>query len=374
MEIGETISMPETPEQSEDEQCPFEHNPPPDDATKNVLGGVGSVLGGNMDKGTGVGVHSHDKGTKEPDPRTAGVKSVFITVIGEVIELEGKPLPYPVTCAAHHLIPAQEALKGHPILKFMCKKGESQDFLDGKNAAPSAVSGSLVWGNVGYNVNGCHNGVWLPGNYAVGGGKGAVEIWKKRTSDKRKLSKDVAARLWAAKVDLSESEWGPDGDDEENEGPQPGESLEAALRSAQFRQYALVGTNHEIDEGNPKWAYVKAAMDKACGQFHDRHEPYSEEVKKYLQKVFDAYNKMYKRSKRQKRPCKQCEDAERPAGAPKDADLVGPPRQLIARLVRCSEFFRRHLAPEEQLLTVNIYTSDWQRAWFEPRLVSPRNP
>ncbi len=370
MEIGETISPPQLPSQGLDKECPFEHNPPPEDKTKNELGGIGSVLGTNMAEGVGVGVHSYGDGPKDPDPWKAGVRSVTIKVAGEVVKLRGEPLPYPVTCAAHHLIPAQESLKGHRILNFMCKKGEKQDFLNRKSKAPAAVDGSMVWGNIGYNVNGCQNGGWLPGNYAVGGGRRAVEIWKNRTSDRRTTYSDrEAAENWAAALDLSADAWAPKADDEENEGPQ-GEALVEALLSVGYPDYALAGANFKIDPANPKWAYVKASMDAARGQFHDRHLEYSKEVKKYLDKVANAYELMLKRSKEEKCGCEKCRVAERPSGAPKDSGLVGPPLGLVSRLVQCSEFFRRHLSPETQLLTINIYTSNWVKKWFEPRLSS----
>src|SRR5262245_54247029 len=211
------------PDMGPDNKCPFSHEKP-NPTEKNELGGLGTKLGENMEAGIGI-CHETRKsgayasGDKECDPRKRPAKekivSVTITVGGEVIKLGKKqrPLPYPVTCAAHHLIPAQESLKGHQILDYMCKKGETQDFRKGKKADPKAVSSSKVWGNVAYNVNGCHNGVWLPGNYAVGGGTGGVDIWKSKVGDRRKDK--TGNQNWADAVDLTAADWDLGDDDDE---------------------------------------------------------------------------------------------------------------------------------------------------------------
>jgi len=150
--------------------------------------------------------------------------------------------------------------------------------------------------------------------------------------------------------------------------------------SGSYALYALPGANCEIRDDNPKWAYVKAAMDKMGVQFHDSHDEYSDQVRNYLDKIADAYKRMYKRSVDGEIKCKECEKATRPDGAPTDPKLVGPPTDLVARLVQCSEFFRRHLAPkreqvsrywppeEEQITAKNIYTSDWVNAWISKLL------
>ncbi len=370
MELGETITQPVLSGDKLDAKCPFDHHPPKKDETKNELGGDGGTLGDNMAKGKpGVGVRSHNEGRKSADPWDEGRTSVTVKVAGEVVTLETsggdeRPLPYPLCCAAHHLIPAQESLKDHPVLAFMCRPDKDQDFKNGKEPAPAAVADALVWGNVGYNVNGCQNGVWLPGNYAVGGGKGAVEIWKTRVGDRRtKLSGKQAADQWVAAIDDAADGWDPDADEEENEGA----ALRAALVKAKYTDYALAGTNFAVKTTNPKWGYVKACMDAVHGQFHDRHKNYSKQVVKYLDKINDAYVKMYKRAKITGPKCEDCKKAQRPEGAPADAKLVGPPAGIVGRLVTCSEFFRRHLAKKRGKLTVNIYTSRWVYEWFRTK-------
>jgi hypothetical protein len=252
----------------------------------------------------------------------------------------------------------------------MCKDGEPQDFLNGGEAAPAAVDDAKVWGNVAYNVNGSHNGVWLPGNYAVGAGAGGVEVWKSRGTLKRKsLSDEDATKVWINKVDLSSDEWKPFSHDPvENEKPQP-VALGEALLSASMAVYMLSGTNYEIKDSNPKWGYVRAAMDATDGQFHDRHKDYSKQVVQYLNKVAEAYEKMYDRSMA-KAPagCKECREATRPDNA-KDS-LVGPPYGIVGRLVGASNFFKKYVHTKT-ITALNIYTSKWVLEWMKAPQAAP---
>jgi hypothetical protein len=372
MEIGELVSV-AIPESAAEDKCPFSHEKP-NPTEKNELGGLGSTLGDNMTNGKGI-CHesrkggSYADGSKEPDPRKrpkkSKIDSVYVKVSGKFSTLSDDtgPLPYPVTCAAHHLVPAQEALKGHEILNYMCKKGEDQDFRNGKKAAPAPAKGSKVWGNVAYNVNGCHNGVWLPGNYAVGGGIGGVKIW----NEKAKRNNNEANKNWVNALDLSADVWDSGDDDDEEE---LSDALKRALGRAKKARYMLSGENHHIAPGNPKWGYVKAAMDATGAQFHDRHEDYSNEVSEYLSKIAGAYKNMLSLSLSN---CKKCEDAARPPKMTKSE--VGPPFGIVGRLAAASNFFKRYLvAPSGRLgskkgrktvTAENIYTSGWVHAWFE---------
>ncbi len=368
MEIGELVSV-AIPEQAADEQCPFSHEKP-NPSEKNELGGIGTTLGDNL--AAGKGVHKSKppiggdftKCSAEPDPRrgTPKLLGVHIRVKGQTVTFRDKPLLYPLTCAAHHLIPAQEALKGNPILKYMCKDGESQDFRSSGGPEPAAVSGAKVWGNVAYNVNGGHNGVWLPGNYAVGAGAAGVEVWKNHASEKRKTFSDQqAGDNWARALDMSADEWRQNYEDPvEDEGPQKASGKLTASASI----FMLAGANYHIDDGNPKWAYVKAAMNAAGGQFHDRHKPYSDEVSSYLKKIAEAYATMFDRSTDPKKPCKDCEDAQRPDGA--KASLVGPPYGIVGRLITGGNFFKRYVKTQS-VTARNIYTSKWVLAWMDSK-------
>lgn len=65
------------------------------------------------------------------------------------------------TLAAHHLIPGEAALATSALKNYMTQ---------GKSVTASSDKGPVkrkIRKHIGYNVNGMHNGVWLPGNYAI---------------------------------------------------------------------------------------------------------------------------------------------------------------------------------------------------------------
>jgi hypothetical protein len=364
VEVGELVAV-ELPGVEKDDECPFSHEKP-NPTEKNELGGVGSKLAENLIGGIGINTSSPPTGTdyktgtavNDPRKRTVNpIKAVEITVDGEKVRIGKRALLYPLTCAAHHLLPAQESLKGHPILKFMCKDGEKQDFMKSGKAAPATVKDSKVWGNVAYNVNGCQNGVWLPGNYAVGGGVGGVQLWMTKVVGKREAA---ANKLWVEKLDLAADNWEPSQDDpQENEKPT---NLATLLAKAPYKNYALAGTNYHINDKNPKWAYVRAAMNAASGQFHDRHGDYSKVVKSYLDKVEKSYREMFKDSAKATGGCKKCRDATRPAKAKEG--LLGPPYGIVGRLQTCSSFFKGYVGTS-MLISKVVFTSKWVQAFMQ---------
>ena len=206
-----------------------------------------------------------------------------------------------------------------------------------------------------------------PGNYAVGGGSGAVEVWKGLSSKKRKKTTEEVLKNWASSLDLADDEWKTRSDPEEQDGPSDGAIKEAFITRAEPK-YILAGKNYSISSSNPKWAYVKAAIDIIHGYFHDRHIDYSNEVKNYLTKISEKYEEMYTRETKTK-PCEKCMNAERPDKA--DKSLVGPPYGIVIRLNRCGEWFKRHLIgsdmnPEtkKRRSAKNIFTSKWIQAWM----------
>lgn len=63
--------------------------------------------------------------------------------------------------AAHHLIPGGASLAPSNIKNYMTK---------GKSVTAISSEGKVkrkIRKHIGYNVNGAHNGLWLPGNYAI---------------------------------------------------------------------------------------------------------------------------------------------------------------------------------------------------------------
>lgn len=84
-----------------------------------------------------------DKPVDTDNPEKPG-ESETLTVAGD----EG----WPYILAPHHLIPGNGSLRKSDLYNhYMSKEGKD----------------TKVLVNIGYDVNGSHNGVWLPGNYAI---------------------------------------------------------------------------------------------------------------------------------------------------------------------------------------------------------------
>jgi hypothetical protein len=167
----------------------------------------GGTLGGNLEEGSPGKDGTWNKNIAEVNPKDekcvqgadipanpqAGImkackpflytqKRIDTTTNKEIVVLVSDPnkevvnaslKPFPFTVAAHHCIPGNEALKGSKLYNFMTK--------DGKIASENGNKFTIK-ANIGYNVNGSHNGVWLPGNYAMNKGKyeGEGATWTNR--------------------------------------------------------------------------------------------------------------------------------------------------------------------------------------------------
>lgn len=228
-------------------ECPLDHDVVKITAT-NDFKGDGGTLGEKMTGGVSTILYEPNKKgkpPKDPYPSLTGVEDWPIEV---------EDHDYPVTCAAHHLIPAQAALKKAKTLhQWMVYQGESEP-VGGKGGGPAT---GLVWADVGYDVNGVENGVWLPGNYAVGGGTGGTGDW---TS---------AASAYP--------------DDEQKSAPKPPPRPSKKSRK-------LTGLRHTFeDDDNRKSEYVLQATKLYRAQFHDSHSDYSRIVTDILQKLGSLY-------------------------------------------------------------------------------------
>jgi hypothetical protein len=134
---------------------------------------------------------------------------------GGEVKVRAKEFPY--TVAAHHLIPGNASLFSSRFFKSYMKKDGRMEV-----ETPDGDMTFQVSHNIGYNVNGSHNGVWLPGSYAIvkGGDHPDGSSWKALNS--------------------------PDGD---------------------------IAWCH---------SYMAAVAKKAGGQFHDSHTNYNTNAKKIL--------------------------------------------------------------------------------------------
>jgi hypothetical protein len=124
---------------------------------------------------------------------------------------------YGFIVAAHHLIPGEAALAKSDLYKKYMTAGGQVTTIAGKSYS--------IKTNIGYNVNGNHNGMWLPGNYAI-----------------RKTKPDLnsTGKTWS-----------------------------------------------DLVASDPTWcyAYMTACVEQTQGQFHDSHTKYSDAVLDILDKV-----------------------------------------------------------------------------------------
>ncbi len=318
MEIGEavSISMPSM------DECPFNHDldDPPD--VENDLVGVGQTLGSRMKSGKSTNLYDdYNTGKLDSIKNPRDIDShPFSKKDCVKIEFDtGETKSYPVTCSAHHLIPAQEALKVSQLLIYMCKKNTSTE----KN---HSFSDGIVWSDVGYDVNGSENGIYLPGSYAVGGGKGGLKVWYP-TED-------------------------PDYEDDL--------SLDEMPRDASYNNFLLYGPDKGIKSDNACWWYVAQAVKLCPGQFHDRHPYYSEQVilpaLEALAEKLNLFNILIVDDSCGK--CKKRKDDIEKRGLP-------APYGLVNMLKHISNDAAKYLTASPRSWRENIYTSMWMKKYMD---------
>jgi hypothetical protein len=293
---------------SDDWKCPFDHDGPQkrDDSIDNDLIGIGSTLAANMKSGKSTVRQPGSSGTdKTPYPE----KGEYPIEIGEWC--------YAVVCAAHHLIPAQASLREVPgLLDYVVSKHVSQPL---KKKAPHT---GKLWSDIGYDVNGTQNGVWLPGNYGVSGSDG----------------------FWTSAPSALD-------DDEEAVEAERRRSARSAKRNPSA--VTLHGVRHDLDDPvNKKTQYVLGATRLFSAQFHDSHGPYSEKVQKALIRLGEAY---YYAEERfiVEAACDKCR--ERMQG--REDEGLPPPFGLARRLNGVSRRLKGYVKGRQG--HPEIYTSRW---------------
>ncbi|NTV95627.1 MAG: hypothetical protein HGA75_09455 [Thiobacillus sp.] len=322
-QIGEAVAIGMVDE--DEVECPFDHDNPTPPEVDNQLIGEGGKLATKMGNGTSTHLYAPLKVKRAvvKNPKAVKGHPFFekcdaVTIIDtDAATGERHVHKYPVTSAAHHLIPAQEALKVSRLLAFMVKKGSSAQ-LKGATYTTGAV-----WANVGYEVNGSENGVYLPGSYAVGGGKGGLGLWTENDDHPDKEEEDVTEA-----PDIQSSE--------------------------------LTGALNQITETNRKWRYVRQAMKLAPGHFHDRHESYSRFVTEILNKIFSDYRRLYQRSIKESAcsKCKEKGDKIKELGIP-------TPFGLVTRLDMLADNLR--ICLNGSSWRPNVFTSKWGEAFMRER-------
>jgi hypothetical protein len=201
---------------------------------------------------------------------------------------------FPISVAAHHLIPGNASLYSSELVNYM---------EDGKSVRSMSNKSYTIEGYIGYDVNGSHNGVWLPGNYAI----------KTALPERRKDDRVLPAR----------------------EGTTPVEGV----------SWRALSTNHE----EWQFAYVAGACKAGGGQFHDTHStPYSSSVKGNLQKITIALATHLD-------TCEEC----------KDKSKVPPPFRVKRRLHAVSARLREYLMGPPEAWKRPWFTSErWCSRYF----------
>ncbi|HEU4457338.1 MAG TPA: AHH domain-containing protein [Longimicrobium sp.] len=228
-QLGEVISV--SLMQDIDQECPFKlestKNPSiqkegiaKDDrpAAIREQNNNGGTLGQNLGKECPAGWGAPDTLNEFHQPPEAPPYPRLDSKTDPSRHVKVKDEPYPYKVAAHHLIPGEASLaKSDLYKKYMVK--------DAEGTTPKGKK-YKIQANIGYNVNGNHNGVWLPGNYGIRGSTSP-----KKGSSWRKIVVDPSYEDWC-------------------------------------------------------WAYMMECVRVAGGQFHDSHTAYSEAVKDVLDNMY----------------------------------------------------------------------------------------
>lgn len=358
-----------------DSTCPFDHSThkkPP--KVKNEFAGSASTLAENMKDQCSIYLHTPLKPNPPPksvlnphkDPGSKFFWELKRTKWPVTIKWEdlGPPyksgeLKYRVKFAAHHLIPAQASLKPAKLLhSFMIYKHGEQAVLvhkkEGKGSITKTLPGGVVRSNVGYDVNGSENGVFLPGNYAVTKITLAKRLWTPAPSvldAVPSLAEDEDDDHDGENYDIENTLAGADSEVESDD---PVRTESEFLLPADPSSRYLTGYRHQIDDQNRKWQYVKQAM-QSGGQFHDAHTNYNVFVLGVLQKIGSEY---WQRVGPDLKPaCPKCEEV----WVSDDKEGIPTPYALVRRLEGVSRRLRVFVSGG--IWCEKLTTSRWGQAY-----------
>lgn len=352
MEMCEPIAV--DLEKTPDLECPFDHD---DKSTpiNNDLKGDGGTLGDRMKAGRSTYFEKADA-MKQPAPNEDSKSNVFGKPL-PVFLPKSKPERLPLTCAAHHIIPAQASLRESKLLEWLVHGSKSAQTKDGP-AGPGRLKN-----NVGYDVNASQNGIWLPGPYAlntdavrVGMGLeedddlgGPVEVLTKSMAD----VEAVAAPDDSPDSGLEEEDKPPGGPS----APGPGGDLDLSGRTGGARAKKLTKPPEQCKGPFPAryqyyFLYTASAMMKIDAQYHDAHVDYSERVRKELDAVAVFVDLCANGGW-----CDKCKEKNK-TRTPDSTDFP-PPVGLIDRLNNMSQKLRTILGAPPDAWKWPIFTSKY---------------
>ena len=326
-------------------ECPFPHEkrefPNPDN---NFLGD-GDELGENMEatRQTAVLPDYRDSTAAAVMRPARDPKNKTLHNNNRPIRLGGhEPETLPLTCAAHHLIPAQASLRQALGLVVYLFKDTAKFYQrvtvdktsKKKTKQPTDVSGGKLTNNVGYDVNGLQNGIWLPGPYALRGKEVVAAVFGPAAAKKKRRPSVVDRMRTQTKPDSDEL----DGEDFVEK--PDGESAPEPAREP-FDYYFL---------------YTVAAMQKVGKQYHDGHTRYSEFVTEALGRLsvllymIDVYT-----------TCQKCRDVRPPDGK------LWPPYKVLKWLDALSSRLHGYLIGPPSGWRLPLYTSSMCLEYWKNR-------
>lgn len=290
-QLGETVSIGMI--SSGDTECPFSHDE--DGTVSNNLTKDAPALGRRMESGTSTRLWKQEGETyKEAKIKDSAIRQIknkeCDTRKGVKVRLHGgDPVHCPMSASAHHLIPTKASFLPSDIMVYVS----------------ASESGSKVKSDIGYDVNGSENGLWLPTHAKLSG-----QMGKKGT---RKL---------------------------------PGES--------EVHSYGSLSSEGDGQIANFVTLYADTVMEETKRQFHDSHPNYSDFVTKCLNKmaasIADASSN-----------CDKCNEA--------DGDKSPPPYQLVRRLNGLSQRLAGYLVGDVDGWRFPLFTSPHAQAYYVNELL-----
>lgn len=332
-------------------ECPFDHEAQEPPNVENDLIGVGETLGERMAHGQSTR-RGQGGATETPAPAVTAGKPVRLP--------DHQPEAFPLTCAAHHLIPAQASLRDSDLVRWLVHGAVKPQVKD----ATSSRTGKLRH-NVGYDVNGAENGIWAPGPYALNTDAVRIEMGlptePPAPGTKRRGPVEVLSSMAAGAA--YEPPDPPAGDLEEED--RPGGAPSATAPSGAYTAPGRVGSAHTgtaltrrpVERQAPfparysyYFLYTVSAMRKVNAQYHDAHGAYSKRVREALDRMNVLVEEFAIGGF-----CPECKEKNEKRTA--EATDFPPPRGLIAALDRLAAKLRGLIAFPPSAWRWPLYTS-----------------